>query len=188
MGDMSESMRGQLLLAAPSLFDPNFRRTVVFIAEHTEGGAMGLVVNRPAEATVVDTVPDLAAYAEDVDEPLYIGGPVQMQAVIVVAEFTEPDRSPAIVLDDDVGFVPADAQDHDDLAAATRRARVFAGHSGWGPGQLDAELDEKAWIVEPAIREDLFTDDPDGLWSTVMRRKGGQYRLIATMPEDPALN
>ena len=181
-------MRGHLLLAAPSLFDPNFRRTVVFIAEHGEEGAMGLVLNRPAEVSVVDTVPDLAAYAADVEEPIYVGGPVQTQAVIVIAEFDLPERSPAIVLDDDVGFVPADADDHDELATLCRRTRVFAGHSGWGPGQLDDELEEKAWITAPAIREDLFTDDPDGLWSTVMRRKGGQYRLIATMPQDPALN
>jgi putative transcriptional regulator len=182
------SLRGHLLLAAPSLFDPNFRRTVVFVAEHGDEGAMGLVINRPADVTVTDTVPDLAAYAPDDEEPIYVGGPVQTQAVIVVAEFEEPELSPAIVLDGDVGFVPADAGDHSELAAACRRTRVFAGHSGWGPGQLEDELEEKAWIVEPAIREDLFTEDPDGLWSTVMRRKGGQYRLIATMPEDPALN
>lgn len=185
---MPESLRGHLLLAAPSLFDPNFRRTVVFIAEHTDEGAMGLVLNRPADAFVEDTVPDLVAYAEDPGAPVYVGGPVQPEAVIVIAEFDDPSLSPAIVLEDDVGFVPADAADHDLLAAATRRARVFAGHSGWGPGQLEGELGERAWIVEPAIRDDVFTEDPDGLWSTVMRRKGGEYRLIATMPEDPALN
>ena len=184
---MPESLRGHLLLAAPSLFDPNFRRTVVFMAEHTEEGAMGLVLNRAADASVSGTVPDLAAYAAE-EDVLYLGGPVQTEAVIVVAEFDDPSLSPAIVLEDDVGFVPADAADHELLAATTRRARVFAGHSGWGPGQLESELEEKAWIVEPAIRDDLFTDDPDGLWSTVMRRKGGEYRLIATMPEDPALN
>jgi putative transcriptional regulator len=185
---MPESLRGHLLLAAPSLFDPNFRRTVVFVAEHGEAGAMGLVINRPAEAAVTETVPDLSAFAEDSDEPVFVGGPVQPQAVIVIAEFEDPARSAAIVLEHDVGFVGADTGDPGEVAADCRRARVFAGHSGWGPGQLEGELDERAWIVEPAIREDLFTDDPDGLWSTVMRRKGGGYRLIATMPEDPALN
>ena len=185
---MPDSLRGHLLLAAPSLFDPNFRRTVVFLAEHGEEGAMGLVVNRPAEVTVEETVPELAAYAFEDEEPVYVGGPVQAQAVIVLAEFTDPEQAAAIVLGDDVGFVPADAEDHELLAEACVRARVFAGHSGWGPGQLEGELSEKAWITEPAIAEDLFTDDPDGLWSKVMRRKGGEYRLIATMPEDPALN
>jgi putative transcriptional regulator len=181
------SLRGHLLLAAPSLFDANFRRTVVFMAEHGPEGAMGLVLNRPADVTVAETVPDLAPYTEP-DDPLHVGGPVQTQAVIVIAEFDDPGLAAAIVLDDDVGFVPADAADHELLAATCGRARVFAGHSGWGAGQLEDELEEKAWIVEPAVRADLFTDDPEGLWSTVMRRKGGQYRLIATMPEDPALN
>lgn len=185
---MPDFLRGHLLLAAPSLFDPNFRRTVVFVAEHSADGAMGLVVNRPADVTVEATVPELAAYADDADELVHIGGPVAPEAAIVLAEFTRPELAAAIVLGDDVGFVAADAADHDAVAAACMRTRVFAGHSGWGPGQLESELDEKAWITEPAIPEDLFTDDPDGLWSRVMRRKGGEYRLIATMPEDPALN
>lgn len=185
---MPDSLRGHLLLAAPSLFDPNFRRTVVFIAEHGEDGAMGLVVNRSADVSVIDTVPELAAYAFDDEEPVYVGGPVQAQAVIVLAQFADPGQAAAIVLDDDVGFVPADANDHDVLAETCVRTRVFAGHSGWGPGQLEDELSEKAWITAPAIADDLFTDEPDDLWSRVMRRKGGEYRLIATMPEDPALN
>lgn len=182
-----ESLRGQLLLSSPSLFDPNFRRTVVFVTEHTDEGAMGLVLNRVAELEVSEAVPDLAMYAGD-DEPLYVGGPVQTDAVIVLAEFDAPDVSPAIVLEDDIGFVPADAEDHEVIASLTRRARVYAGHSGWGPGQLEGEIDEKAWIVEPATREDLFAPDVDELWARVLRRKGSEYRLIATMPEDPALN
>jgi putative transcriptional regulator len=160
----------------------------VLISEHTEEGAMGLVLNRAADATVSEAVPDLALYADADDEPLYIGGPVQPNAVIVIAEFEDPSLSPAIVLEEDIGFVPADAPDHGEVAAQTRRARVFAGHSGWGSGQLEGELSEKAWVVEPATREDLFGTHPDELWTAVMRRKGGQFRLIATMPEDPALN
>ena len=183
-----DSLRGHLLLSAPSLFDPNFRRTVVLITEHTEEGAMGLVLNRTADVTVDEAVPDLALYADDDDEPLYIGGPVQANAVIILAEFSDPSVSPAIVLEDDIGFVPADAEDHEEIAVDCRRSRVFAGHSGWGAGQLEAELAEKAWIIEPARREDVFGTHPDDLWAAVMRRKGGQFRLLATMPEDPALN
>lgn len=185
---MPDSLRGHLLLAAPSLFDPNFRRTVVLITEHTDDGAMGLVLNRAAEVTVADAVPDLSMYAAEFDEPLYVGGPVQTNSVIVVAEFDDPELSADVFMEGDIGFVPANADDHELLAATCRRTRVFAGHSGWGPGQLEAEMEEKAWIVEPAIREDLFETRPDELWSAVMRRKGGQFRLISTMPEDPALN
>lgn len=185
---LPESLNGHLLLSSPSLFDPNFRRTVVLITEHSEEGAMGLVLNRAADATVAEMVPELALYADHDDEPLYVGGPVQPSAVIVIAEFDDPSISPAIVLEDDIGFVPADVADHEEVASSCRRARVFAGHSGWGPGQLEDELEEKAWIVEPAVRDDVFDTDPDALWGVVMRRKGGQYKLIATMPEDPALN
>ena len=182
-----ESLRGKLLLSAPNLFDPNFRRTVVLIAEHTEDGALGLVLNRPAETTVADAVPDLGWLTPSEDEPIYAGGPVGADSVIVLAEFDDPDLAAAIVMED-LGFVPAQADDPDEIAAATRRTRIFAGHAGWGPGQLDSEMDEGSWIVEPALVDDVFTDDPEGLWSTVLRRRGGEWRLLATMPQDPSLN
>ena len=68
------------------------------------------------------------------------------------------------------------------------RARVFVGYAGWGPGQLELELAESAWIVEPAVPDDVFTLDPEAHWSTVLRRKGGPFTLLATMPADPSLN
>lgn len=184
---MHESLRGKLLLSAPNLFDPNFRRTVLLIAEHTADGAMGLVLNRPAEVTVREAVPDLAWLAAADEEPVYAGGPVATDSVIVLAEFEDPDMAAALVLDH-VGFVPAASGDPDDLASGVLRSRVFAGHAGWGPGQLDAEMDENSWIVEPALPEDVFALDPDRLWAEVMRRKGSQYRLLASMPVDPSAN
>jgi len=182
-----DSLRGKLLLSAPNLFDPNFRRTVVLIAEHTDEGALGLVLNRPAEMSVAEAVPDLAWIAESGDAPVFAGGPVGADSVIVLAEFDDPDLAAAVVLDD-VGFVPAAGTDPDLLAATTRRTRVFAGHAGWGPGQLEEEMAERSWIVEPATVEDVFTDEPDDLWSAVLRRKGDEWRLLATMPLDPSRN
>ena len=88
---------------------------------------------------------------------------------------------------DDVGFVPGDG-DFDLLAAATRRARVFAGYAGWGPGQLEAELEESSWIVEGPSGPELFPEPDDDLWGSVLRDKGGVYRVVALMPEDPAEN
>ena len=183
---MADSLRGKLILASPVLKDPNFLRTVVLIAEHTEDGAMGLVLNRPTDSTVGEAVPDLAWLAGDL-EPVYVGGPVAETAVIVLAEFDRPELAGALV-DADLGFIGAEADDPDDLAGAIRRARVFAGHAGWGPGQLEDELAEEAWIVEPPIRDEIFTPEPDELWSAVLRRKGHRYALLATMPEDPSLN
>jgi putative transcriptional regulator len=182
---MGSSLKGQLLIASPSILDPNFRRTVVLMTEHGEEGAMGLILNRAAETTVGEAVPDLAWLAGD--EIVHVGGPVAPQSVVVLAEFEEPTRS-ALLVDDDLGFVPADVEDADALAEGLRRRRVFAGHAGWGPGQLEAEMEEDSWIVEPAVREDVFTDDPEELWSRVLRRKGREYALLSTMPMDPSLN
>ena len=183
-----DSLRGKLLIASPAIVDPHFRQTVVLLAEHTEDGAMGVVLNREADVTVGEAVPGLAYLAGGDDAVVHVGGPVSANAVTVLAQFADPGRA-ALLIDEDVGFVPAEAVDgDDDLSDAVVRSRVFAGHAGWGAGQLEAEMEEESWIVEELDREDLFTEDPEALWATILRRKGGTYALIATMPEDPSLN
>lgn len=179
------SLRGQLLIAAPSLVDPNFRKTVVLIAEHTADGAMGLVINRQAPASVADAAPQLAGFAGE-GAMVFVGGPVDRGSVFLLADFEEPDESGSIVLLD-LGTL--DPSGEPDLTGRpTRHARVFAGYAGWGPGQLESELEEDAWIVEEPADGDIFSDEPDRLWSRVLRRKGGQYGVIALMPDDPKLN
>jgi putative transcriptional regulator len=180
------SLRGKLLLAGPTLKDPNFDRTVVLITEHTEEGAMGLVLNRPSEAAIDEAVPDLA-WVGDGDDPVFVGGPVAPTGVIVLAEWTDPSLA-VVLVEDDLGFVPGDAEDTDALAGAITRARVYAGHAGWGPGQLESELAEEAWIVEPPLRDELFSTEPEGLWASVLRRMGREFALLSTMPPDPSLN
>ena len=181
-----ESLRGKLLIASPAIADPNFRQTVVLLAEHTDEGAMGVILNREGAVTIGEAVPDLA-YLADEDDVVHVGGPVSADSVTVLADFSAPDQA-ALLVDESIGFVPAGAEDDEQIAAAVRRARVFAGHAGWGPGQLESEMDEESWIVEDAREEDVFTADPDSLWSSVLRRKGGEYAVIATMPADPSLN
>jgi putative transcriptional regulator len=177
-----DSLKGHLLIATAGLLDPNFHRTVVLVAEHSDQGAMGLVLNRPAEVAVADAAPQLESLVGP-EERVYVGGPVESQAVVVLAEFDEPDEAAAIVLDD-VGFMPAETE----VEPATRRARVFAGYAGWGAGQLEAELDENAWIVEPASPEDVFAAPDEDVWSGILRRKGGQFAVLSLMPPDPSLN
>jgi putative transcriptional regulator len=181
-----DSLRGKLLIASPALIDPNFHRTVILIAEHTGEGAMGLVLNRPAETLVADVVPDLSELADD-GAPVYFGGPVASDAVIVLAEFDDPERA-SVLLDEDLGFVGSESGELGDVAEGVRRARIYAGHAGWGPGQLEGELEEESWIVEPPQREEIFSADAAGLWSAVLRRKGREYALLATMPPDPSVN
>jgi putative transcriptional regulator len=179
-----DSARGQLLIAGPGLLDPNFWRTVVLIVEHSDGGALGLVLNRPSETTVGEAVSELEQLL-DVDDPLYVGGPVQPSALIVLAEFEQPDEA-ALIAFDDIGVLASGAQE--DPSLIVRRGRAFVGHAGWGPGQLDDEVDRGDWILEPAVRDDAFTRTPTDLWSTVLTRKGGSYALVARMPPDPSVN
>jgi putative transcriptional regulator len=141
------------------------------------------VLNRPSESAVGEVVPDLGTLI-DADELVFTGGPVRSDGVMVLAEFDDPADA-ALPIDGELGFVAVDA-DTEQIAAA--RARAFAGHAGWGPGQLDGELEEEAWFGAPFRREDAFTDVPEELWSRALLRKGGAYALVARMPLDPSLN
>jgi putative transcriptional regulator len=179
-----DSTRGQLLIAGPNLADPNFWRTVVLIVDHSDDGALGLVLNRPSETTVGETVSELEPLL-DVDDPLYIGGPVQPSALIVLAEFDDA-ASAALIAFEDVGVLGGSATDA--ASPPVRRGRAFVGHAGWGPGQLDTEVERGDWILEPALREDAFSEAPLELWPAVLTRKGGSYALVARMPADPSVN
>ncbi|MCX6386711.1 MAG: YqgE/AlgH family protein [Solirubrobacterales bacterium] len=180
-----QSLRGQLLIATPVLQDPNFQRTVVLIAEHNSEGAMGIVLNRPSEAPVSDATPELEPFV-DYGAAVHEGGPVQPTAVVVLAEFVQPEPE-TVLLIDTVGFLPAGV-DLDDLLGNTVRARVFAGYAGWGPGQLEQEIDREDWILGEPLAHEVFTDNPEDLWSESLERKGGAYALLARMPDDPSLN
>ncbi len=179
-----ESLRGHLLIAGPGLLDPNFWRTVVLVGEHSDEGALGVILNRSSETPVEEAAPELAGLADDMGR-VHLGGPVQPSAVVVLADFVEPQDADALVVES-VGFLPAEV-DPDELGEL-RRARVYVGYAGWGPGQLDDELDEGSWIVEPALAADVFTTTPDDLWSAVLRRKGGPFGVLASMPPDPSRN
>jgi putative transcriptional regulator len=179
-----DSLEGRLLIASPSLHDPNFRRTVVLVTEHSEEGASGLVLNRPSPAAVSELVPELEPLV-DAEEPVWLGGPVQPNAVLVLGEFVDPEDA-AVPLFGALGFPALD--DPEDVVPATTRRRVFAGYAGWGAGQLEDELTREDWILETAEPDDAFTEEPDRLWADVLRRKGGIYELVARMPEDPRVN
>jgi putative transcriptional regulator len=180
-----DSLRGQLLIAGPSLEDPSFRRTVVLVGEHGEEGAMGVVLNRPSPVTVGEAAEPLADVAGE-DELVHVGGPVQPEAIVVLADFVDPALAGVLVFGS-VGFLPGEVVASEGLGGL-RGVRVFAGYAGWGSGQLESELAEGAWIVEPARPEDVFTDDPDRLWSDVLRRRGGHDAVLALLPSDPRLN
>jgi putative transcriptional regulator len=179
-----QSLTGHLLLSNASLFDPNFRRTVVLVGHHDEESAVGVVLNRPLGVPVDDAVPPLAELVSPGEE-LFEGGPVQPDAAVVIAEFADPSQA-GLVAFGTVGFLPeeADIEARDGIV----RARVFSGYSGWGPGQLEDELGEDAWLLTPATEGDVFTQEPDRLWERVIARLGPAYAMLRTMPADPELN
>ena len=178
MTDASESLRGKLLIAAPSLFD-YFRRAVILVLEHTADGAMGVVLNRKSETRVAEALPALADLP-GADGLVRLGGPVSPESVVALGDFGDPGEAGTHV----VG--PLGTVDPDGDNGSLRRLRVYAGYAGWAPGQLDGELEQGAWIVQEAHPDDPFRDGD--VWSEALRRKGGGYRLLATMPADPSLN
>jgi len=174
---VTETLSGKLLVASPSMSD-FFHRTVILVVEHTDEGAFGLVLNRPSETTVGEASPELAELIGD-EHLLFVGGPVQPNAVTAIGEHADPTDASKLIVGG-VGMV--DLDDPPELS----RLRVFAGYAGWSAGQLDGELEQDAWITE-----ELHPDDPfagGDLWSAVLNRKGGEYSLLARMPPDPSVN
>ena len=179
-----ESLRGQLLISSGGLYDPNFRHTVVLIGEHNADGALGVVLNRALDVTVEEATPPLS----DLVQPgalLFQGGPVQPSSAVLLAELTNPKLADILAFGS-VGFLVGEISE--EVQPSILNARVFAGYSGWGPGQLEAEMAVDSWITEPARVEDVFTDAPDLLWRRVLERKGPDFRSLSLMPYDPSMN
>lgn len=179
-----ESLRGRLLISSGGLFDPNFRHTVVLVGEHNADGALGVVLNRPLEVTVEEALPSLGGLVPP-GSLIYGGGPVQPESPVLLAELTRPELADILVFGS-VGFLTGDVPS--EIEPSIVRARVFAGYSGWGSGQLEAEMAADSWITEPAREEDVFTENPDLLWSRVLQRKGPEYERLSRMPYDPSMN
>jgi len=181
------SLRGRLLVASPTLDDPNFSRTVLLVLEHTDGGALAVVLNRPSETEVADPLPGWARLAAT-PPVVFVGGPVAPSAAICLARaHLEPGAEAPAPLPGRLGTVDLDA-DPDDAAPGIEQIRVFAGYSAWAPGQLEAEIAVDSWFVVEALPEDAMSSSPDHLWQAVLRRQGGSMALFAAYPPDPSLN
>lgn len=179
-----ESFKGRLLVSSGGLFDPNFRHTVVLVGDHDSEGAAGVVLNRPSPKAVAEALPSLAPLV-DPGAPLYRGGPVRPTNPVLLAEFVHPELADLLVFER-IGFLVGAVPD--DLTAGIERLRVFAGYSGWGPGQLEREMAEDSWIVAPARAADVFTSEPESLWRRVLQRLGPEYERLSEMPFDPRTN
>lgn len=184
----SGPLRGRLLVASPTLTDPNFARTVVLVLEHSDDdGALGVVLTRPSATPVAEVLP---AWAPLAAEPAvaFVGGPVSPNAAICLG-CARPGEHPAgwTGIDGLLGAVDL-SQDPASVEGALECVRIYAGYAGWGAAQLEAEIALGAWYVIDALPADPFVTAPSQLWRQVLRRQGGGLALVSTFPPDPTRN
>jgi len=180
-------LTGKLLVASPMLRAPEFARSVIKLLDHGDGGALGVIINRPGDAPLLEVVPPVADIASS-PAVLFAGGPVEPGAAIALGvtigdatgDGWRPLTPPLVTVDLDA--------DPDVLASSLRELRVFAGYAGWSGGQLEGEIEQGAWYVVDALPDDTFNDVPDRLWSTVLRRQAWPLSAVSTCPFDPTLN
>ncbi len=172
---------GDILVAAPSLVDPNFRKCLVFMLQHDDDGSAGVIINRPSRHTVADMqLPQWAARAT-----VLAGGPVAEDSVLALAaadrlpEYLQAAGAPGIAvvdLDSEADVPPIDG------------LRIFVGYAGWSEGQLMAEIARDDWHVVAGTADDVLLGDAESSWSRVLRRQRDHTRLWSTLPMLPAAN
>jgi putative transcriptional regulator len=168
---MTEPFRPALLLSMPQLQDPNFSKTVVLLCEYNPDGAFGVVLNRPTDMSALSMVRLDPPVTDGNDMPLYIGGPVEPQRGWILLG-DEPDTEFKTIRD---GLYLSTSPTLLRQVLETRpapRARVLAGYAGWGPGQLDEELAQSAWLMTDIELDLIFDIRPSAMWETAIRRLG----------------
>src|SRR5437763_12193135 len=185
LGDerVSRNFAGSLLVAHPNMVDPNFRRTVLFISEHEPNeGALGVIINRPLDRPVAELVSDTPP-AGLADVPVFLGGPVGKNQLMFAA--FEWQKGAGLKLKHNIAFDEgSEAQGHKNLLTVC----AFVGYAGWGAGQLESEVKQKAWVVQNANPSLLKLDRLPNLWFDIMRTLGPWYKMLAAAPDDPSLN
>ena len=183
----TKSLRGKLLVAEPRLPDTNFFRTVIFLIEHSEEGAVGLVLNRTSGRSIAELWEEISDKPCESDVKIDLGGPVEgpLMAIHTLPHLGEMEIIPGVFF--------AAQRDHLDNLVRTTKApyRLFVGHSGWGPGQLERELDEGSWLVtEPTI--EIIFHPAEGLWEQAAKKVGDSVLRdsipIKHIPNDPSMN
>ena len=182
-----ESTAGKILIATPAIGDGNFEQSVIYMLHHDPDGALGVIINRPTELQVGDLLPrwgDLAS----APGAIFGGGPVEPDGFIGVGRASGPQPDDVLVVDG-TNVVTVDLDDDPVLAAAhIDRLRLFRGYAGWGAHQLDTELSAGAWFTVASEPDDLWSENPAGLYEQVLRRQSGDIRWFANAPLDPTVN
>jgi putative transcriptional regulator len=177
---------GTLLVAAPTMGDPNFKRTVVFVIDHRDEGTLGVVLNRPSDVAVHDVLPNWGGHVAE-PQAVFVGGPVEKKTALCLAALRTGETAASvpgvIAVRGPVALVDLDT-DPEVLVPKVRGVRVFAGYAGWDSGQLAGEIERDDWVIVPALPSDILASPDGDLWSQVLRRQGIPLALLATHPGD----
>jgi putative transcriptional regulator len=177
-----KSFAGSLLVAHPNMLDPNFRRAVLFISAHEpDEGALGVILNRPLDKQVADLVSETPPEGL-ADVPVFLGGPVGRNQLMFAA--FEWEKGQGLKINHSVNVDEATAIADADPASIC----AFVGYAGWGVGQLEAEMKQKAWVLQKPSRAMLNPKRLPKLWFDIMNKLGPWYKLLAAAPDDPSLN
>lgn len=178
--------KGRLLISEPFLPDPNFERTVVLICEHNEEGSFGFVINKPSILKLSEVMESL----KDLDDTVFVGGPVQQDTLHFLHRNSTLVN--AVKIKDEIYW----GGDFESLVSMVETFQVkptdirfYLGYSGWGPGQLEKELEEDSWIVCDFVTDELLFDtSPDLIWKKALDNMGGRFSVYSNYPVDPRLN
>lgn len=183
-----KSLAGQLLVAIPDLCDPNFFQSVVLMLNHDDSGACGIILNRPSNVSVGQVWDQVADVECDCSEVVHVGGPVEGPLIGLHTSLALAERSvmPGV-------FLTTDRDQLNQLVTQDKHAfRIYSGYAGWGPGQLDAEVDQGGWLVHPAEYDHVFHTDYDNIWKSLCQDVGNEIMLSQFLkqrqPGDPNLN
>jgi putative transcriptional regulator len=180
-GPHKTPQKGGFLVASQDLGDPNFFRTVVLMLDYTEKGAMGVVINRATPVPVHELFPK-APQLEGRDEKVYLGGPVEPERVLLIVRQADPPPGLTHVAGD--LYTGLDVETLSKLLAdglKPERVRAYAGYAGWGPGQLDREIETGSWIVTAGAPEQVFDPNPESLWRKLL---DGAHLRFAMLGEE----
>lgn len=181
-GGKGKSFAGSLLVAHPNMLDPNFRRTVLFVSAHEpDEGALGVILNRPLDKQVADLVSETPPQGL-ADVPVFLGGPVGRNQLMFAA--FEWEKGQGLKINHSVNVDEASAIADTDPASIC----AFVGYAGWGAGQLEAEMKQKAWVLQKPRRAMLNPKRLPNLWFDIMKKLGPWYKMLAAAPDDPSLN
>jgi len=181
-----EPSKGKILLSEPFMLDANFKRSVILLCDHTPEGSFGFVLNRKLDICFSDALPEFSY----LKVPIYFGGPVEPDTLHYLHLLGDSLAGSEEIADgvywggsfESLKILLSKEQIQSD------QIRFFLGYSGWGASQIEEELQQNSWIVTNAQCSDIFNSHEDQLWSTILKDMGGDYKSIASYPENPNWN